>query len=112
MQVDEILGRAGDNDVARMVFGEPIDRDGVTMVPVARIARGGGGGTDAREGRQDAGGGFGVIARPLGAYRIAGGKVTWVPAVDVTRIAIGGQVMFAVVMMLLFRSIRKGRRRS
>ena len=44
MQAREILAQARDAMNARRVFGEPIDRDGVTIVPVMRLLGGAGGG--------------------------------------------------------------------
>ena len=111
MQVDEILSKAGTSGAVKRVFGEPIERDGVTVVPVARIMQGGGGGEGTNQDAEGGGGGFGLIARPVGVYRIEGGDVTWVPAVDVTRVAIGGQIV-GIVALLAFRSILKRRRRG
>jgi uncharacterized spore protein YtfJ len=44
MQAREILAQARDAMNARRVFGEPIDRDGVTVIPVMRLMGGAGGG--------------------------------------------------------------------
>ena len=44
MQASEILSQARDAMNARRVFGEPIDRGGVTVVPVVRLIGGAGGG--------------------------------------------------------------------
>mgnify|MGYP001546095073 CR=1 FL=1 len=111
MQVDEILSKAGSSGTVKRVFGEPIERDGVTIVPVARIMQGGGGGEGGNADSEGGGGGFGIIGRPVGVYRIEDGEVTWVPAVDVTRIALGGQIV-GIVALLVFRSIFKRRRRG
>lgn len=93
------------------VYGDPIERDGVTIIPAAAI-RGGlgyGGGRDGA-GADGGGGGGGVIARPVGVYRIENGTVTWEPALDVTRIAIVGQVV-AIVFLLVVRSVIRKRRK-
>jgi hypothetical protein len=45
-------------------------------------------------------------ARPVGAFVIRDGELSWRPAVDVTRIALGGQVV-AVVALLTLRAIIK-----
>jgi len=63
---------------------------------------GGGGGDPA--GNAGSGGGFGVSARPVGVYRIRGEEVTWMPAVDATRIAVLGEVV-AIVALLVLRSL-------
>ncbi|HEY2705643.1 MAG TPA: spore germination protein GerW family protein [Candidatus Dormibacteraeota bacterium] len=104
MRPEEILDRVRDTLTVRQVFGEPYERDGVLVVPVARVAGGGGGGGGGNptEG-SGSGGGFGLEARPVGVYVIRDGEVSWRPAVDVTRIALGGQLV-AIVALLVARS--------
>jgi len=110
MDVAEILKGTYDAMTVRRVYGDSIERDGVTVIPAAAI-RGGlghGGGHDAN-GNEGGGGGGGVSARPVGVYRIEAGKVTWEPAVDVTRIALVGQVV-VIVLLLVVRSVMRKRR--
>jgi uncharacterized spore protein YtfJ len=93
--VDEMFAGVREILDARRVFGEPVDQDGVIVLPAAAVRGGaGGGGDDTNNG----GGGFGVQARPVGAWVIRGGEVTWKPAVDVTRLAVvGGLVALALL---------------
>lgn len=86
------------------VFGEPSEHDGATYIPVARIAGGAGGGggsgTDEDDGSGSGfGSGFRLGASPVGMYEIRNGSVEWKPAVDVTRIARGGQILAGVVVV-------------
>jgi uncharacterized spore protein YtfJ len=110
MRAEEILDRVRDTLTIRQVFGEPYERDGILVVPVARIAGGGGGGggsgpVEGRGSGGGGGGGGGFEARPVGVYVIGrDGEVAWRPAVDVTRLAIGGQ-MVAIVTLLVLRGI-------
>ena len=83
--VDEILEGARDAITVKRVYGDPVEGEGVTIVPAAAVGGGGGGGGDD-EG--NGGGGFGVKARPVGAWVIRGDEVAWRPAVDVNRIAV------------------------
>ena len=86
------------------VFGSPIERDGVTVVPVARVVGGGGlGGDEADNG----GGGLGLSSRVTGAFVIRGDEVSWVPAVDVNRIVLGGQLAMLGVVLVLARRLRR-----
>ena len=101
MNVDELLRGAKDAMTARTVFAEPIERDGILIIPAAKVRGGGGGGGDDKE---NAGGGFGLSAKPAGAYVIRDGKVSWEPATDVNRIVLGGQIV-AIVALLVLRSI-------
>ena len=89
----------------RHVFGEPIDRDGVTYLPAAKVRGGGGGGGDS-EG--NGGAGFGVASKPAGVFVIRDGDAEWRPAIDLNRIILGGQVV-AIVALLVLRSIVRRR---
>ena len=111
-KLDDIMAGARDAITVKRVYGEPYEKDGVTVIPAAAVRGGGGGGEgDAGEGEPaGSGGGFGMTARPVGAYRIKGDEVTWVPAADTTRVIIMGQVV-AIVALLVIRSVFKGRRR-
>jgi uncharacterized spore protein YtfJ len=80
--VDEILAGARDAINVKRVFGDPIEADGVTVIPAAKVGGGGGGGGDEAD---NGGGGFGLGAKPVGAYVIKGDDVKWVPALDVNR---------------------------
>ena len=97
MRIDELFAQARNSVEARMVFAEPIEKDGLTVIPAARVAAGGGGGNGRdKQGQQGEGGGIGFTARPVGAYVIADGTLRWEPAVDVNRlIAVAGSIVVA-----------------
>jgi uncharacterized spore protein YtfJ len=42
MKLDDLKTLARDAISVRKVFGDPVERDGVTVIPAARIAGGGG----------------------------------------------------------------------
>ncbi len=105
MDAENLLVKASDSLSVRRAFGAAYEKDGMLIIPVAMVAGGGGGGTSrprhsspaARpdgptapgaqpqdSGRMDAGGGFGGLVLPTGAYVVKGDQVRWVPAVDVT----------------------------
>ena len=109
MDVQEYLGQMGEAVTVKRVFGEPYERDGVTVIPAAVVLGGGGGGGGeeaGEEGGSGSGGGFGLVARPAGAYIINEGRVSWTPALDVNRIAIGCQIV-ALAAILARRSVKK-----
>jgi uncharacterized spore protein YtfJ len=87
MNISDLL-KTSDAISVRRVFGEPYEKDGLTIVPVAVVAGGGGGGEghDEEKHQGGEGGGFGMAGRPAGAYVIRGSEVKWEPAVDVNRI--------------------------
>ncbi|MDQ6681856.1 MAG: spore germination protein GerW family protein [Candidatus Limnocylindria bacterium] len=103
MNVDQMVQGVNDALTSRRVYGDPIERDGVLVIPAAKVRGGGGGGGDNQ---QNGGGGFGLSASPAGAYVVKGGDVSWVPAIDVNRIVIGAQVA-GIVLFLVIRSIFK-----
>jgi uncharacterized spore protein YtfJ len=98
--VDELLEGARDAMTVKRVYGDPIEQEGVTVIPAAAVGGGGGGGGDAEH---NGGGGFGLKARPVGAYVIREGEVTWVPAVDVTRVMLLGLAALLVLRSILRR---------
>jgi len=109
MDVKELLSKVTDNLTVGRVFGEPIQHGDVLVVPVARIRGGAGGGSGAGPGKEEgSGGGGGFEATPAGVYVIKDEAVAWHPAVDVTRIVVGGQLV-AVVVALVVRSILRRR---
>jgi uncharacterized spore protein YtfJ len=115
MQVQDVITQVRDGLTVKRVFGEPYERDGVTIIPAARLkggaGAGGGEGTQAEGTGSGTGAGFGMSARPVGAFVVRGGELRWEPAIDVTRIVLGGQLV-AVVALLTVRAILKARARS
>ncbi|HEY6531996.1 MAG TPA: spore germination protein GerW family protein [Acidimicrobiales bacterium] len=99
----------------RRVFGEAYEVDGVTIIPVARVAGGGGGGGGEGTGPDDQGGngfgtGFGINANPVGVYEVRDGVVDWKAAVDVNRLAKGGQVLAGIVAVCFTLVLLRRRR--
>ncbi len=85
--LERLAERLGGKASAAAVFGEPIERDGVTVIPVAAAAFGFGGGTgrETGTGRSGDGGGGGAVARPIGFIEISGGTAVFKPVRDPLR---------------------------
>lgn len=89
--VQKVLERLGNVANARAIFGDPIERDGVTVIPVGKVSWGGGAGggrgTDTKEGTfeggEGGGGGGGVRAHPVGYIEIRDGQAQFVRIRDV-----------------------------
>jgi len=135
MDVETLLAKAGDNLSVRRAFGTAYEKDGMLIIPVAMVAGGGGGGTGrTRQGNSaarpgsppeesatahdvtpqdsegtDAGGGFGGLVLPSGAYVVKGDEVRWVPAVDVTIVVLAS---LSLVRVLARTWTRKWRHRG
>ena len=108
----EIVGRAD----ADRAFGTPVTQDGTIVLPVAKVGGGGGGaggGAAPGDDKQSTGtgGGFGMSAKALGVYVLRDGKVKWLPAVDVNKIVLGGQLV-AVTALLVVRAVLQSRTTS
>jgi uncharacterized spore protein YtfJ len=108
MEVTELLDKAKDTVTVKRVFGEPIEKDGVVVVPVAVIYAGGGGGSGGEGPTLGSGGGFGFHARPVGVYVISGGNVRFQPAVGVGTILFGA---WLVLRPLVKRRKKRARKR-
>ena len=123
MDVREVLSQARDAMTVKRVFGDPYEKDGVVIVPVANVMGGAGGGggegpgapsgaPDAADGpdapdaatRSGFGMGFGVRATPAGVYVIKGGEVEWKPALDMARLAMQRSVV-TIMGLLIVRSV-------
>lgn len=112
MEMPEFINSARDAMTVRRVFGDPIEKDGVTIITAAKVSGGGGGGSGGdASGGQGMGGGFGMNVTPIGAYVIKDGKVSWMPAVDVNRVIFGGQLV-VIVMLLTLRAFMRRRMRA
>jgi len=112
-KLEELVAGASDTLTVRRVYGDPYETNGVTLIPAAAVK--GGGGAGESEGGDSTpggtGGGFGMAARPVGAYEIRGDDVSWVPAADTTRVILLSEVL-AIVALLVLRSVVRGRRRK
>ena len=104
VDVGELMEKAKDTVTVKRVFGEPIEKDGVLIVPCAWVAGGGGGGEGGEGQTAGSGGGFGFHARPVGVYVISGGTVKFRPVIE------SGVLVAAVLGLLrILLGVRRGR---
>ena len=108
MQLDELMSGARDVMSAKRVYGDPYEKNGLTVIPAATVRGGGGGGGakgdgDDADAEVGAGGGFGLTARPSGAWIIDGEDAIWKPAIDVNRIVLGGQIIALTAILVVGR---------
>ncbi len=111
MKIDEVLALAKDSMTVRRVYAEPVERDGTTVIAAADVVGGGGGGENTDENRNHrSGGGFGLRAKPVGAFVITDGHVCWRPAVDVNRlVTVVGAVGIVALILAERARARRGR---
>jgi uncharacterized spore protein YtfJ len=103
MDSQQVLSGAQDVLTARRVFGDPIERDGSIILPVALVGGGGGGGGRANQ----EGAGFGLMARPAGVFVIRDGDAKWRPALDLNRVIIGGQIVGLAAILTFGKVLRR-----
>jgi len=132
MDVGNLLTKVSGNLSVRRAFGTAYEKDDLLIIPVAMMAGGGGGGTarprhrdpadpgsqpeaspavpDATPRdpeRMDAGGGFGGLVLPAGAYVVKGDQVRWVPAVDMNIVVLASLGLVRVLARTWTRSRRR-----
>jgi hypothetical protein len=96
---------------ARTVYGDAVINDGVTVIPVAKVAYGFGGGEGEGEQGQGDGGGGGAVARPVGYIEIKDGETTFRRIRDPLAMAplvIAGGVAGAMLLRGLYKLVRRG----
>jgi hypothetical protein len=138
MDVGKLLMKVSDDLSVHRAFGTAYEKDDMLIIPVALVTGGGGGGTarprhrDPEGGpdslpeespagpdatpqdseRTEAGGGFGGLVLPSGAYVVKDGQVRWVPAVDMTIVVLASLSLVRVVARTWTRSRRRRGGRS
>jgi hypothetical protein len=103
MNVADMLSQAHDSMTVKRVFGDPYEKDGLTVIPAAWVAGGGGGGSDSGA----EGGGFGLVAFPAGAYIVNRDEVTWRPALNLNLIIVAS--LFTLRTLLRMRAKKRRR---
>lgn len=103
-RIGETIGRTAR---ASLAYGEPIHREGITVVPVAKVRYGFGAGTGRRGDEETGnGGGGGVQASPLGYIEVRDGRSRFRrirdPSATTARIAVVGGLA-----VLLVGSVRR-----
>ena len=116
-RLSKLVESLGGTASAQAVFGTPVEREGVTIVPVARVrfGVGGGGGRGPGRRKRDAGNadqvgyghGGGVQAAPVGFIELRGGEANYKRIADPARpmavallFPLVGAVSFGVVALV------------
>lgn len=80
--LERLAEKMGARAEASVVFGEPVERGGVTIVPVVRARWGFGGGAGGRGEDSGSGGGGGMMVSPVGYIEIKEGQSQFRPIPD------------------------------
>jgi len=74
---ERLAERMGAAAKASNIFGAPVERDGVTVIPVAKAQWGFGGGEGKKDDEGGSGGGGGVMVKPVGFIQLANGQAEY-----------------------------------
>jgi len=97
--VERLAHQVGITVNAKLIYGEPVDRDGVTVIPVAKACYGFGGGGGKKEKEEGSGGGGGALLTPVGYIEIKNGETRFRSSLDL--VALVPVVLTAAPLMLL-----------
>ena len=109
MDLQEMVSGSRDTATVGRVYGEPLERDGTTVIPAAKVSARGGSG--AARGGEHSGGGFRADAEPVGAFVIKNGEVEWKPVFDLSGTVRRGQLVGVVALLVLWALIKSLKRR-
>lgn len=107
MDTSDVFARFTSTFAAKQVYSEPYKVDGISVITAAVV----GGGAGMRKGgnEQEGRGGMGGSARPVGAFVIQNGEVTWKPVLDLQRVLTVGLALGTLAIGLLLLSRRSHR---
>jgi uncharacterized spore protein YtfJ len=104
--VERVAEKMGVHASAKAVYADPVQQDGVTVIPVAKLRWGFGGGSGRKQGKRGKGGGGGMQAWPMGYIEIKDGQTEFKPIRDpMTFVPIAA--VGSIAGWILLRSLRK-----
>jgi len=98
--LERLVSQVGGHARVQAIFGDPVERDGTTVIPVARVRWGVGGGGGAAPEGSGSGGGGGVAAEPVGYIEItsAGASFRPIPRAFGPAAFLGAAIAAAIVL--------------
>jgi uncharacterized spore protein YtfJ len=112
--LERLANRIGGSVRVKTIFGDPVEKDGVTVIPVARARwRFGGGNNSGGNTRENqtgegtsSGSGGGVTVSPAGYVEVRDGRARFHPIYDPANVA---QIIVAsgIVAVLVIRGVRR-----
>jgi uncharacterized spore protein YtfJ len=116
--LERFASRIGGSVRATTIFGEPVEKGGVTVIPVARArwgfggGRGSGGNNGENQNGGGTGGGAGVKVSPVGYVEVKDGRARFRPIYDpamVTQIIVASGIVTALLLQGVRKLIAKSR---
>lgn len=108
--IERLAEKLGGSADARTVYGDAVVHDGVTVIPVAKIAYGLGGGTGSGEQGSGEGGGGGVSATPVGFIEIRDREASFRRIPDPLALApliVAGGAAAALILRGIYRIVKQ-----
>ncbi|MFG1669394.1 GerW family sporulation protein [Streptomyces sp. Y7] len=111
--LERLAEKLGGRASVTAVYGDPVTADGVTVIPVAKVAYGFGGGAgrtaEGAKAGDGGGGGGGVEAKPLGYIEIRDGVTTYRAIRDPWRDVVFpiAAIAFAAALPKTIRTLRR-----
>jgi uncharacterized spore protein YtfJ len=114
--VEQVLGRLASTARADTIFGEPVERGDITVIPCSEVAVGlgmgsGSGPVDAQGNKAGggSGGGGGASGRPIAVIVISKDRVRVEPVLDLTKVVLAAFSTGAFLLFWVARLSRMGR---
>jgi uncharacterized spore protein YtfJ len=112
--LQRIAQAVGGKATAATIFGEPVEREGVTVIPVAKarfgFGGGGGGGTHGNDEGSGGGGGGGALVSPVGYIEVHDGTAQFnriTSPLEVAAVVGAGSLLAVVLGRLLMAAQRR-----
>ena len=107
--IGSLADRLGATARAATIFGDPVEGEGVTVIPVARARWGFGGGVGRRQEEDGAGGGGGVQVSPVGFIELKNGEAEFRPirTISLSWMLVGGLATLLLLGRTYLRQISR-----
>ena len=115
--VEGLAHQLGITANAKNIYGEPVERDGVTVIPVAQAAYGFGGGSgrgkkENGEAGEGSGGGGGAMLIPVGYIEMKNGQTRFRPTRDPLALLPAILAAAPLSLLMIWRITKLLRRKS
>jgi uncharacterized spore protein YtfJ len=101
MEMQELFRSLINQAGAKTVYAEPVSVEGRTVVPVANVRCGFGGGSGKHESKNEGGGGGGgFVAKPIGYIEISAEGTRFTPIVDIQKMVVIAGLGFCLGLLI------------
>ena len=105
--LERLAQRVGAAAQASAVFGAPVERDGLTVIPVAKATWGFGGGSGEKAGERGMGGGGGTAVAPIGYIEVRDAGAEFKPIRAPRLAAVAGAAAMGLAALVARAGLRR-----